>query len=113
MDRIHYAGDTFLTGTAIAEAVLQYAKVLAQNESSDSVDIPVYDPASGTSRASFLIGPASQIASRIEKTDIEEIVDEELLADLAERTALLGHAAAVPGPESAAYDLLAVDDLDI
>jgi len=113
MDRIHYAGDTFLTGTAIAEAVLTYAKVLAQNESSDSVDIPVYDPVTGTSRASFLIGPASQIASRIEETDIEEIVDTQLLADLAERTALLGHAVAVPGPDSAAYDPLAIDDLDL
>jgi len=113
MDRIHYAGDTFLTGTAIADAVLQYAKALAQNESSDSVNIPVYDAASGTSRASFLIGPASQIASQFEETTLEEIVDEELLADLAERTALLGHAVAVPGTESAAYDPLAIDDLEL
>ena len=113
MDRIHYAGDSFLTGTAIAKALLEYATALARHESADSVDVPVYDPATGVGRTSFLLGPASQFVSSWEETAVEELVDDELLADLAERTALLGHAVAVPGTESAAYDPLAIDDLEL
>ena len=43
MDRIHYAGDSILTGTDIAHAMLEYARALAQVGSSATVEIPTVD----------------------------------------------------------------------
>ena len=86
MDRIHYAGETFITGTAIAAAVLDYARALAEHEASDTVDIPTLDDDGTIHRTRFLIGPASQLASDETDSEFDEIVDEQLLLELAALT---------------------------
>ena len=88
MDRIYYAGDQFLTGTEIADALVAYAAALGRRGSTNSVEIPVRHPEDGrTGVVNFLIGPASQIVTeRIEGTDEREIIDEELVKRLHELT---------------------------
>ena len=62
MDRIHYAGDSILTGTDIARALLAYAQALAVAGTSATVDIPVVNERDGSiGRSELLIGPASQL----------------------------------------------------
>ena len=62
MDRIHYAGDSVVTGSAIARAVLEYAKALAKANQSETVEIPTLASDGSISRSTLLIGPASQPA---------------------------------------------------
>ncbi|WP_349897702.1 hypothetical protein [Parafrigoribacterium soli] len=81
MDRIHYAGDSILTGTEIARALLSYAEALAKSGTSATVDIPVRLDDGTLSRSHILIGPASQLVADTEPDDDgDEIIDEELLA---------------------------------
>lgn len=86
MDRIHYAGDSVLTGTAIARALLAYAEALAKSGSSATVDIPVRLQDGTRSRSNFLIGPASQLVSDTEPNEQDEIVDEDLVAHFRSET---------------------------
>jgi hypothetical protein len=80
MDRIHYAGDSVLTGSVIAAALLEYAEVLAKAGTSAMVDIPTREEDGSIGRSKFLIGPASQLIADEEESDYEEIVDDELVA---------------------------------
>lgn len=89
MDRIHYAGDSFLTGTDIAHALLEYARALAQVGSSDTVEIPTLTEDGEPGRSEILVGPASQVISSLEELELEEVVDRELVARLQEMTANL------------------------
>ncbi|MDR6906588.1 hypothetical protein J2X63_002274 [Agromyces sp. 3263] len=90
MDRIHYAGDSVVTGSEIARAVLEYAKALAKANQSATVEIPTLAPDGSISRSTLLIGPASQlIADAEEEADGEEIVDDELVGYFHAETAKL------------------------
>ncbi|NQX13765.1 hypothetical protein HQQ80_19220 [Microbacteriaceae bacterium VKM Ac-2855] len=112
MERISYAGDSVVTGTAIAHALLAYAEALAMNEASATVELPILLEDGTLGRASILIGPASQLISRTEPGDAEEITDDALLDRLVTTTAALGISRPVASEhgESATYDL---GDLDI
>ncbi|SMH49857.1 hypothetical protein SAMN06295885_3427 [Rathayibacter oskolensis] len=90
MERIHYAGSSVLTGSAIARALVRYAEALAMRKGSMTVEIPVRRPSGGEGRASLLIGPASQLFSETEDSAYDEIVDEELVARLTGETERLG-----------------------
>ena len=93
MDRIHYAGDSVVTGSAIARAVLEYAKALAKANQSETVEIPTLAPDGTISRSTLLIGPASQLIADVEPpdgaADGEEIVDDELVGYFQAETAKL------------------------
>jgi hypothetical protein len=89
MDRIHYAGDSVVTGSAIARAVLEYAKALAKAKLSETVEIPTRAPDGSLSRSTLLIGPASQLIADVEPADGEEIVDDELVGYFQLETAKL------------------------
>jgi hypothetical protein len=93
MDRIHYAGDSIVTGTEIAKALLDYAQALAQAAASDTVDVPTIDMEGKPGRSEVLIGPASQLLSNAEASEYDEVVDADLVADMhqkAERLRLYG-----------------------
>lgn len=89
MDRIYYAGDHFLTGTDIANALVSYAAALGRRGTTDSVEIPVRHAEDGRlGVVNFLVGPASQIVTeRIDAADDHEIRDEELVGRLRDLTA--------------------------
>lgn len=89
MKLIHYAGETLLTGDALAEAVLRYASALSAKEDSATLTIPTRLPDGAISSAIMLIGPASQLVAVPQDSEFDEVVDEELLAQIEQETARL------------------------
>ncbi|MEO6199941.1 MAG: hypothetical protein ABIX44_02130 [Cryobacterium sp.] len=63
MKRIFYPGGSVLTGSELADAVLQYAEALSTRREVDVIDIPVVDAGGLAGRAQFLIGSDSQLVS--------------------------------------------------
>lgn len=89
MERIHYAGDELLTGTEIAQAVMEYAAVLAQQRTAASVEIPVRYPDGSVGTASLLLGPASQLVREHVEEPGKEVTDDSLVQRLRRLTAAL------------------------
>ena len=110
MDQIRYAGNTLLTGTDIAHAVLAYAQALASNGDSATIAIPVQHDDGSVVKAEILIGPASQLIAEPYETSRPELEDADTLSRLSEATAKLQ--TPHPTPE-AAVDYSAVDDNDL
>ena len=86
MERIHYAGSSFLTGDSIARALVDFARFLTAHNSSAAVDIPVRRPDGSTARANFLLVPTSQLVSESEASALGEIVADDLVNDLRDRS---------------------------
>lgn len=82
MDTIHYAGDSVVTGTEIARALLDYAEALAQAATAATVDIPIVDTVGDEVRWEVLVGPASQLTARRIEWDGPELRDDLLVARL-------------------------------
>src|SRR5687768_5821073 len=61
MIRLHYSDGFLVTSEAIADAVIQYARALAERNASDVVTIPIVDETLGPAESTLLIGPASQL----------------------------------------------------
>jgi len=97
MQRVHYAGDTLLTGNELSKALLEYAEALARSSDSATVDLPTRNDDGSIGRVNILIGPASQIISVAEASAFDEIVDEALVELLKQKSALLGPSRAVVG----------------
>ena len=90
MQRIHYAGDELVTGSEIAEALMEYAAVLAQQRTAASIDIPVVHADGSIGTASLLLGPASQLVSEpVEEVPGREVTDHSLVQRLRRLTAAL------------------------
>jgi hypothetical protein len=112
MDRIHYTGESVLTGSAIATALLAYAEALAKRGSSATVDIPCRRSDGSLGRVSLLIGPASQLVSEAEESALGEVVDEVTVADFERQTELLSAPRALPLDEGANVGPT-MDDLEL
>jgi len=94
MMRIHYAGGSELTGTEIADAVMDLAEEFGRTGTAGTIEIPVRQADGSIGRCRLLIGPASQIAAESEDSDFEEVTDRELVETLLRRAeALRPHAA--------------------
>ncbi len=77
MHRVWYANTEFLTDDRIAEALMEYASVLAVVNSSDVVQLPAIDSDGVRRDVRMVVGPASQIlAMSADDTDVEMAVDE-------------------------------------
>jgi hypothetical protein len=61
MKRILYANAEFTTDDAVADALLEYASVLAIINSADVVQFPGVDTDGAVRRMEIVIGPASQL----------------------------------------------------
>jgi hypothetical protein len=97
MDRITYAGDSFLTGSEIAHAVLDYAQALAQVGTSGTVRIPTLEDSGNIGHVEILIGPASELVTAEVSTDFEEVTDTELVQRLTEKAGRLRREGAPTG----------------
>jgi hypothetical protein len=86
MKVIVYAGSELLTGDDIAMGVLRYCEALAGSVVAEVIDIPVREPDGSTSRATLLVGPSSQMFAKDVKSDLDEVVDLEVMRRLTERT---------------------------
>jgi hypothetical protein len=85
MQRVWYANTWFLTDDRVAEALMEYASVLAVVNSADVVELIGADEDGTVRKIRLVAGPASQILAM--ETD-EQHVDmdvEEVLADLKKR----------------------------
>jgi len=96
MKRIYYAGGSLLTGDRIADAVLTYAAALANMRRADTVEVPELDDTGIRSSIRLLIGPASQLYAVPEPGHPQELIDEELVAELEKKAGSLKPPKALP-----------------
>jgi len=104
MERISYAGGVLLTGDAIARAVISYAEALAKRGTAAEVDIPVRRDDGSLGAAQLLLGPASQLVAEAVETDLEDPVDDDLVARLRVKTAELSDSRPVFDDSAASAD---------
>lgn len=81
-----YGGEEFLTGDDIADALLAYGRALGDEERAEIVEIPIREEDGSVVPAKFLIGPASQLISKVATGRGAELEDEELVRRLQELT---------------------------
>lgn len=86
MQIITYAGDEYLTGDEIADALLAYSRALGEEDRAEIVAIPVREDDGSVVTAKFLIGPASQIVSRTAIGRGPELEDPRLVERLRQLT---------------------------
>lgn len=86
MQTIIYAGDEYLTGDEIADALLAYSRALGEDDRAEIVEIPVREQDGTIARAKFLIGPASQIVTKTVSGHGPELEDAQLVLRLRELT---------------------------
>lgn len=82
MKKLVYAGAEVTTGDAIAVAVLEYCKALAEAQTSEVVEIPVLAADGSQISATFVVGPASQMLAVDVEDDVPEIIDPDTIARL-------------------------------
>ena len=58
---LHYIGESVLLADDVCDALLRYARALAETQGSDVVTIPVVTADGEQHSAEFLLGPASQL----------------------------------------------------
>lgn len=106
MRKLYYSGGQILLADVTCKAVLRYARALAMANKSDVVMVPVVMEGGGEGFAHMLIGPASQLySSPVENAPLGP-VNEEVLAELEEKTAELM-------PHSPAWDQEMTDVPDL
>jgi hypothetical protein len=100
MYRVTYAGETFFTGQALGDVVLDYARGLALKDRADTVEIPGLLEDGSPTVVELLIGPASQMVMTVVDSDDEEPADQSIVADLTRRLDSLAASTAVPMTET-------------
>ena len=98
MRRITYAGTELYTGDRIAESLLDYARALAREGSSDTVFVPGRTTTGAVGGIEVLIGPASQLVSEPVDSIEPEIEDAALVEKLERLTAGLDRFKPAPEP---------------
>ena len=76
MKRLQQAGGTVLTGDALADAVLEYARALGNRHTIDLVDIPVVNERRGRVHAQILVGSGIQLMSVSASSMSPELLDQ-------------------------------------
>ncbi|KZE92470.1 MULTISPECIES: hypothetical protein [unclassified Agromyces] len=85
MKQLTYAGGDVLTGTAIAEAVMDFAEALARHDDASQVTFPALGEDGSILQTTLLIGPASQIVARDVEVEHDELVDDAAVRELRAR----------------------------
>ena len=112
MRAIHYAGEDLITGTDIADAVLEYAQALAATEAAATVEIPVIGAGGQVVASTFLLGPSSQlIAVEVPDFSGEELTAPEVVAQLEELTAQLKRPVGQALPSDSVMDSQILDEI--
>jgi hypothetical protein len=86
MKQITYAGKSFVTGTDLADAVMRLTAALGLSSETAGVTIPAMDENGHITTADLVLGPATEVLAIAIESDQEEIVDENVVAQLDERT---------------------------
>ena len=102
--QITYAGATFVTGDAIAGALLDLVAELGSTVSTMNVEIPAYDGENpNVTMVDFVIGPSSEMVAIPVTSEHDELEDGDAVAGLRARAASLNiaHPIAVADDEDA------------
>jgi len=86
MKKLVYAGTELTTGDDIAIAVLRYCEALAEARVAELIEIPVVTSDGSRVKATFIVGPSSQMIAVDVVGDGSEIIDLDVIARLEERT---------------------------
>ncbi len=97
MMTLHYTGESLLLPDDVCDAVLRYARALAETQGSDVVTIPVFTPDGKVNSAELLLGPASQLYALPATDSAQEERHPAVVDELDRRTRML-HPAAVIQP---------------
>ncbi|MGK3953794.1 hypothetical protein ACLKM7_15870 [Microbacterium sp. I2] len=93
MKRVIYAGSDFLTGDAIAAALMRFSEALADVGQAETIAIPALGENGEESRVEVLVGPASQIMAQDVDTEPADLIVPEAVEALEARIrALTPHA---------------------
>ncbi|WP_345479754.1 hypothetical protein [Amnibacterium soli] len=86
MQRIWYANSWFSTDDQIADALMEYASVLAVLDSSDVVLLPALDTEGTRRQVRMIVGPASQILAMDSDDETIDLQSENTVEDLRNRS---------------------------
>jgi hypothetical protein len=85
--RIQHAGGSVLTGDALADAVLDYARTLGNRHMLDVVDIPVINDHGESGQARMLIGSGIQLMTVTASSTSPELEDQDAVNTILRQTA--------------------------
>jgi hypothetical protein len=108
---LSYSGESVVTTDGVGEAVVDYARALIADNSTDVIDIPILFETEQLT-ASLVLGPASQLIVVPSRETNVELRDEMTIARLHAKIAALGPHIVVPSesetPDTAvlAFDFL-------
>ncbi|WIB33091.1 GAF and ANTAR domain-containing protein [Curtobacterium sp. MCSS17_005] len=85
MKNLVYGSERVMTGDAIADAVLAYSVVLAQNSTTDVVNVPTFDVDGLATRMGLVLGPAIAVMTEPAPDDELEPDDPAFIADITRR----------------------------
>jgi len=89
VQKLYYASGFILVSDAICDAVLRYAKALADVGESDLVSVPSMSDEGLRGEVRLLVGPASQIFSAPALDRGVDLEDEEAVASMLDKVARL------------------------
>jgi hypothetical protein len=85
MREVIYAGGSFITSDAVADALLDYAAQLANADRAAALSVPALDQFGQPFEVSVVVGPASQLMAEPVANSAPEPEAAEFLADLERR----------------------------
>jgi GAF domain-containing protein len=86
MKYLVYGNSRIMTGDAIADAVLAYSVVLAQNSTTDIINVPTADAHGVATTVGLLLGPVTTVMTEPAPDDELEPEDDAFVAELTRRT---------------------------
>jgi hypothetical protein len=97
MQRVYYAGAEFFMADAAAEALLDFAALIAGAGKSQRIELPVVDELGEPAIMRAIVGPASQIIARDAQSTSPDPGSDAFVADLEARSKEYRSATAVIG----------------
>jgi hypothetical protein len=95
MKQVTYAGTSFVTGSAVADALLALVSALGQSGETAEVQVPAITVTDGATSVDLVIGPASEVVAVLVTTDLPELIDTDVVRSLERQTRALASPKAV------------------
>lgn len=89
MKHLTFSDKSLLVDDATADAVIEYAALLSQNQTGDAVDIHAFSSDGDEVEAKILLGPGASIMAETAHTSLTEPDNAEALAYIEQKTAAL------------------------
>ena len=89
MKQITYAGTSFVTGTDIADSLLQLVAALGGSAATAAVRVPALGEDNTITTIDLVIGPSSEMVASEVDVEADELIDTIAVVDLDKQTHLL------------------------